>query len=176
LYRTGVCGRFLVAGGSPANARLPDTWLHGDVPEAVGIRAQLVDLGVPADAITIEDRSTNSSENVVFAKKVFDFGTIKSLVFVAKAHAAGRQYLTLRKHLPRNIKICSHTYNTTGADGIETGRHTWQRSEEGRSIVWGEYLRIVHYGSAGDIDGIESPLPIAAEASTVSGMGTDGQV
>ena len=36
-------------------------------------------------------------------------------------------------------------------DSLVIGRDNWQNTKEGRERVWGEFLRIKHYGQRGDI-------------------------
>lgn len=42
---------------------------------------------------------------MLFAKEIFDFDAIESLLIVCKSHGAGRQYRTLAKHLPQKINV-----------------------------------------------------------------------
>ncbi len=34
---------------------------------------------------------------------------------------------------------------------VEIGRDSWMNTDIGKSRVWGEYLRLLHYGEKGDI-------------------------
>jgi uncharacterized SAM-binding protein YcdF (DUF218 family) len=64
---------------------------------------ELMKAGITRDCITLENRSRNTLENVLFAKEVFDFSKINSLLFICKNHAAGRQYRTLAQHIRNPI-------------------------------------------------------------------------
>ena len=63
---------------------------------------------------------------------------------------AGRQWRTLAKHLPNHLKFIPFTFDAA-YEGISLSRDNWMDTEMGRSRVWGEYLRIIHYGKKGDI-------------------------
>lgn len=99
-----------------------------------------------------EKKSTNTLENAIETLKIPEFKKCGSLLFIFKAHAAGRGYLTLRKFFP-TARILQKTFETKyrGADKKIT-RDNWHTFSFGRSRVWGEFLRIKAYGSRGDIE------------------------
>lgn len=121
-----------------------------EISEARVIVSYLESAGIPLENIFIEEKSTNSLENVICAKEVFDFTKIHTLMVVCKSHATGKQIRTLKKHLPNHIEYIPFTFNTV-YNGTEVNRNNWAKTEVGRKRVWGEYLRINHYGSKGDI-------------------------
>jgi hypothetical protein len=98
-----------------------------------------------------ERASTDTRTNVTEALKVLDFSTYEKVIFIFKAHAAGRGYLTLRKFLP-NTQLLQATYTPVYPEiGRVIARDTWQETEFGCARVWGEFLRIQKYGERGDI-------------------------
>ncbi|ART75071.1 hypothetical protein B4U37_02980 [Sutcliffiella horikoshii] len=104
-YNKGLGDHIIVTGGgSLSNMRHPE-WNNSGMSEAEVIVKNLVENGVPRDVISYETSSMFSIANVIEAKKIFDFTTIDSLLFVCKSIATGRQYRTLTKHLPSNIEI-----------------------------------------------------------------------
>lgn len=107
----------------------------------------------------METRSSNSLENVRFARELFDFSRVRSVLFVCKSHAAGRQYRTLRKHLGSDLMYIPATFDTVYR-GVRINRNSWSDTEIGRSRVYGEYLRILRYGDRGDIERLEDRLVI----------------
>ena len=150
-YQLGLVKEIIVTGGiSPTGTPNPD-WTHGkEFTEAEVIVEHLLEAGIPKESIVYENRSTNTLENVLFAKEVFDFTTIQSLLFVCKSHVAGRQWRTLAQHLPNHLKFIPFTFDAA-YEGISLSRDNWMDTEMGRSRVWGEYLRMIHYGKKGDI-------------------------
>ncbi len=149
-YRQGYAERLVVTGGIKPGASRHAAWTDGEVPEARVIVRELTARGVPASAIAWEETSRNSLENAQCARAVFDFGTVRSLMFVGKSHGAGRQLATLSRVLPAGIAFVPYTFDAE-VDGALLSRQSWARSEVGRARIWGEYLRMRVYGARGDI-------------------------
>lgn len=128
-------------------------WADRTAPESQVIKRKIIEAGVPEECIFYEDTSKNSAENVTHALEVFDFTKVKSLLVVCKAHGAGRQIRTLQKYLPDEIRFIPYGFPAIyNGEGIR--RDNWHLTQEGRSRVWGEYLRICKYGDAGHLRGI----------------------
>lgn len=130
---------------------------HGDEPVAHVIARHLREGGVPAGALVVQDRATNTLEEVLYARQVFDFSAVGSLVFVGKSHAAGRQYRTLRRHLPDHLRCVPFTFDAEYG-GVIVSRRRWMETDVGRRRVWGEYVRILVYGRHGDIEPLDRPV------------------
>lgn len=155
-YKNNYINKIIVTGGRSLTSVPQPQWIgnqNGNVSEAKVIISYLVQAGVPIDIIVFEEDSTNSLENVLFAKAVFDFSNIKTLMVVCKSHTAGRQIRTLEKHLPSTIEYIPFTFDTIYQD-IEINRFNWMNSDIGRKRVWGEYLRIHKYGKLGHLSPI----------------------
>lgn len=118
--------------------------------EAEVIIQHLMAAGIPEEAIKSENSSSNTLENVLFAKEIFDFNTVETVMFICKSHATGRQWRTLAQHLPKHLRYIPYTFNAFYKD-VEIGRDSWMNTDIGKSRVWGEYLRLLHYGEKGDI-------------------------
>lgn len=149
-YQKGYAQKMIVTCGRSLTGQVHEDWHHEGQTEAEVIINHLLTAGVPRENIVAEHVSTNTLENVTCAKEVFDFSTINSLMFVCKSHATGRQWRTLAKHLPGHLTYVPFSFATT-YQGQEINRDNRMRTEIGRSRVWGEYLRIQHYGDKGDI-------------------------
>lgn len=149
-WEKGYVEVIIVTGGRSLTGEAHPDWVDKGQTEADVIIEHLMQAGVPTEAIVAEKVSTNTLENVIRAKEVFDFSKIKSLMFICKAHATGRQWRTLAKHLPSDLTYVPYAFDTT-YQGTVIGRDNWWQTERGRSRVWGEYLRIVTYGQKGDI-------------------------
>lgn len=118
--------------------------------EAEVIIQHLLAAGIPEEAIKFENSSSNTLENVLFSKEIFDFNTVETVMFICKSHATGRQWRTLAQHLPKHLRYIPYTFNAFYKD-VEIGRNSWMKTDIGKSRVWGEYLRLLHYGEKGDI-------------------------
>ncbi len=147
-----------VSGGTSGAPDKHKNWSYGDESEANVIFRKLTEHGVPAEKIYLEYKSTNSKENILYAQRIYDFSKINSILFVCKNYAAGRQYRTLKKYLSENVKIGSFGYNVHLDDGTTFDRYNWMNYDKSRSLVFGEYLRILYYGLIGDIESIDNPI------------------
>lgn len=149
-WRQGLAPQIFVTGGQSKTADAEYAAYVGDRTENAIITEKLIANGVPTTAIIGEDRSANSLENVIFATEVFDFTTIKRVVFITKAHVVGRHWRTLKQHLPATVELIPYSY-VAEYNGITVTRDNWVASAVGRARVWGEYLRIQAYSEKGDI-------------------------
>jgi uncharacterized SAM-binding protein YcdF (DUF218 family) len=71
-------------------------------PEADRFAAIAVEMGVPADRILIENRSTNTGENVAFTRRLLENRGLnpRSFILVQKPYMERRTYATFRKVWP----------------------------------------------------------------------------
>ncbi|MEK3885699.1 YdcF family protein [Paenibacillus sp. PL2-23] len=150
-YRKGLGSRIIVTGGLTNNNK------RAGISEAEIIKHHLLEADIPREVILLETRSCNTLENVLFARDLFDFSNVRSLLFVCKSHSAGRQYRTLKKHLSPDIRYIPAIFDTE-YQGVKIRRDSWADTEIGRSRVYGEYLRICRYGDRGDIERLEDRL------------------
>lgn len=97
LYMDGVAPRILMSGGFGNFTR--GTF---EKPEADLFAEIAISKGVPSEHILIENRSTNTGENVLFSKRLLvDRGLeVQSLVAVQKPYMERRTYATIRKQWP----------------------------------------------------------------------------
>lgn len=152
-YHTGLSSTFVVTGGVSPTGTKHAAWEERTALESHVIKRRIIEAGVPEESIFYEDRSRNSMENVVYALEVFDFTKVNSLLVITKEHVAGRQIRTLQKHLLEKVRFVPFGFPAVySGEGIT--RDNWHLTREGRSRVWGEYLRICKYGDAGHLRGI----------------------
>jgi hypothetical protein len=152
-YQRNLCQTIIVTGGRSLTGVPHQEWNRGEATEAEVIISYLLKAGVPSEKIKYENRSTNSLENVLYAKKIYDFTSTRSIMYVCKSHVAGRQERTLLKHLGDDLRYIPFSFDAE-YKGTKITRSTWSYSETGRNRVWGEFLRILKYAERGDI----SPL------------------
>ena len=120
-------------------------------PLALIMRDALIERGVPSDVILVQDRSTNTLEDVAFSLDVLEQHDIspESIAFLCKAHHSGRCLRTLRKFFP--FQTLSPVTYVAEYDGVKIAREDWYQHEGSRGRVYGEYLRIIEYTRRGDI-------------------------
>ena len=89
LYHDGVCWtQIIVSGGS-----FPTPGENNSVPEAETVRIFLLDLGVPSDAIALEEESHDTIENIKNVRKIIKDGRV---LLVTSAY-----------HMPRAMRIAA---------------------------------------------------------------------
>ena len=120
-------------------------------PVAHIMRDELIARGVPSEVILVQDRSTNTLEDVAFSLDVLEQHSIspESIAFLCKAHHSGRCLRTLRKFFPSQT-LSPVTY-VAEYDGVEVSKKDWYQHEVSKGRVYGEYLRIIEYTRRGDI-------------------------
>ncbi|RXJ71857.1 hypothetical protein CS022_19000 [Veronia nyctiphanis] len=151
-YSDGIAERILIAGGLSPNGRKHFAWDLGDIPESVGIKHKLVELGVPADNILCEVNSSNSYENVVFSEAAYDLSNMRNIAVVCRSYSAGRQCRTIDKQLGGSVRITPFTFEAKQhPDEAPISRHNWLKSELSYKLVIGEFLKILKYGSYGHL-------------------------
>ena len=144
-YRKGRFPKVLVTGLS---GRL---YSETGKPVAHIMRDELITRGVPSDIILVQDRSTNTLEDVAFSFDVLEKHSISPdrIAFLCKAHHSGRCLRTLRKFFPSQI-LSPVTY-LAEYEGVKISKEDWYQHEVSRGRVYGEYLRIIEYTRRGDI-------------------------
>lgn len=142
LYRDKLVDRILVSGGINR--------ITGE-NESEEMSKKLVAMGVDQKDILLEDKSTNSLENVLFSKDVIEkeigFNVIKKIVAVVKHYHSRRALMTLKKHFPETVKLIPVTYEIYGFT-----KDNWFTSEAGMEKVLSEWEKIPKYLSQGDIE------------------------
>ena len=120
-------------------------------PVAHIMRDELIARGVPSEIILVQDRSTNTLEDVAFSLDVLEKHRIspESIACLCKVHHSGRCLRTLRKFFPSQI-LSPVTY-LAEYEGVKISKEDWYQHEVSRGRVYGEYLRIIEYTRRGDI-------------------------
>lgn len=78
--------------------------------EADQFAAIAIKMGVPSSAVLVENKSTNTGENILFTEKLLNekFVFPDSFIVVQKPYMEKRSYATFKKHWPaRNVVITS---------------------------------------------------------------------
>jgi uncharacterized SAM-binding protein YcdF (DUF218 family) len=96
IYRAGKAPQVIISGG-----HLP--WLGERTSEAVAMRQFLSDLGVPADAVLIEDQSRSTYENALQTAQLLKQHLIQQVLLVTSA-----------LHMPRALA----TFRAAGIDAL----------------------------------------------------------
>lgn len=120
-------------------------------PVAHIMRDELIARGVPSDTILVQDKSTNTLEDVTFGLEVLRAHDIspENIAFLCKAHHSGRCLRTLRKFFPS--QTLSPIIYLAEYEGVKVSKEDWYQHEVSKGRVYGEYLRIIEYSKRGDI-------------------------
>ncbi len=112
--------------------------------------------------IYTEQNSKNIIENIVEGQKVFSFEKIRSMTFLAHSYASTRAALSLQRFFPSIALHCIPFPLTSDFSKYPISRQMWSKTEYGRGLVWGEYLRLQKYGNRGDfsVDEIRDSLDL----------------
>jgi hypothetical protein len=104
----------------------------------------------PDKKIYTENKSKNIIENITEAQKVFSFENIRSMTFLSHSYASTRAALSLKRFFPSMMLHCIPLPLPTDFLKYPISRQMWSKTEYGRGLVWGEYLRLQAYGERGD--------------------------
>jgi len=97
LYLQGLAPIIIFSGGLGNVTR--GIWKD---PEADRFARIALDMGVPAEAIFIENQSTNTGENILFTQRLLEDKGLRPQTFllVQKPYMERRSYATFKKHWP----------------------------------------------------------------------------
>lgn len=156
-YFAGLGKDILVTGGYRPTAQRHTSWKYGKTPEAQVIRQKLIELGVPQEIISFEDRSTNTLENVLFALQEYDFSRVSSILAVCKCYAVGRQCRTLQQHIAPDVIVIPYAFDTTiGSTNVFVTRKTWMNNKLSSDFIILQLAKIIHYGRLGHLSPVEN--------------------
>ncbi len=145
LYKEKLVPKILVTGGTNRVT---------EKNEAKRIKKYLIKLGIKNKDIYLEERATNTLENVLFSKRTIEnkigFEQIKKIMIFVKHYHSRRALMTVKKHFPKSIKTFLVTYKIYNFD-----KNNWFKKELGKEKVLSEYNKIKKYLKKGDIKEIK---------------------
>lgn len=135
LHERGHARHFIVSGGVPMNE-------EPSLTEAEWLRARLIAHGVPADRVHMENRATNTAENVELAWPIMEALGVRSIVLVMSDFEGIRAHLTAtRAWLGRGLAIDDWHARSNG----HWHRWTWWLTREGWRLTWYTVPRLFRY-------------------------------
>lgn len=141
LYKTGFITKILVSGGKNR--------VTGE-NESLEMSKKLFKLGVGKNDIILENKSTNSLENVIFSKNIIEekigLNNIKKIIIIAKNYHSRRAMMTARKYFSKTVELSLAVYEVYGFT-----KENWFKHSVGREKVMEEYNKIQNYLKKGDI-------------------------
>jgi uncharacterized SAM-binding protein YcdF (DUF218 family) len=145
LFLEGWAPLLIFSGGAgPITQRL---WQE---PEADRFAAIAIVMGVPQDRIIVENRSTNTGENVLFTRQLLTVRQIDPARFIVvqKPYMERRSYATFKKHWPEKDIVVTSPRASLDEYLYRYSNHALS-SEEVISIMVGDLQRIRAYPARG---------------------------
>lgn len=109
LFKRGIAPYIVVTGGENR---------YTGVNEANAHLAILLEQGISPDQVIVENRATNTLENVTFSlpfiQAKVDVTTLHTMLVVAKWMHSRRVLMTLKRHMPHPVRYYAHTYDPEG--------------------------------------------------------------
>ncbi len=105
LYLQGFAPLVIMSGGLGNFTR--DVWSEKEADKLATIAIQR---GVPEDSVLIENKSSNTGENILFTKRLLEEKKLDphSFIIVQKPYMERRAYATFKKHWPeKNVVVTS---------------------------------------------------------------------
>jgi hypothetical protein len=145
LFRRGVVRYIVLTGGANRLTGVNEAHAHLTILQAAG---------VPRDRIIVEDRSTNTYENVIFALPEIDatlgLDQLSSVVVITKWYHLRRAMMTLKRQLRPGVR-----YYTLGYEPDGCARQAWESTPESYEKVLGNMERIARYLAADHLMEVE---------------------
>jgi len=145
LFLEGWAPLLMFAGGLGSITR--ELWTE---PEADRFARIAREMGVPAECILIENRSTNTGENVLFTRRLLAERDLdpQRFIVVQKPYMERRSFATFRKVWPgKDVIVTSPQLSM--AEYLDGGSHHTLPADEVVSIMVGDLQRIKIYAEKG---------------------------
>ena len=145
LYLDGWAPLLIYSGGFGSITR--KLWIE---PEADRFAAVAISLGVPRERILIENRSTNTGENVTFTKELLEARGLDphTFIVVQKPYMERRSYATFKSRWPEKELIVTSP-QVSFEDYLERYSQQSLSEDDVVSIIVGDLQRIKVYGERG---------------------------
>jgi uncharacterized SAM-binding protein YcdF (DUF218 family) len=135
---------------------VPLVALTGGINRVTGVNeaeqhlAILLEQGVPGERIILENRSTNTAENVSLAvqriAERLELKRVRSLLAVTKWYHSRRALMTLKRYMPEGVQYFTKCYEPDGISRVD-----WFLNDESATVVLKEWQVIPKYLSEGGI-------------------------
>lgn len=172
LYRQGLAPKILFSGGLGRNT--DGRWAGS---EAARFAEIAVGEGVPREDVILEDRSTNTAENIRFTRKKFEeLGMeVRTILGVHQPFMERRIYAALKVYWPELDAVITSP-KTSIEEYIQIAARQGLDEKTAVDVIVGDFQRIDVYARKG----YQIPQHIPAEASrafdTLVRLGYDGQL
>ncbi|SET27005.1 DUF218 domain-containing protein [Oceanobacillus limi] len=129
-------------------------WGDNETPEAIWMKGQLLNFGVPEDKIFLELEADNTTENVLGAAYVLEkkigLHRIKRILIVSAPFHVKRCYLTLRTYMPNWID-----YSFCPDDRKRGRKHNWWTDPKEEKTINKEIASLIRYTNMGILNDVD---------------------
>lgn len=159
LFKGGWAPLIIFSGG--AGSITKKLWTE---PEAVRFARIAAEAGVPRESILLEDKSTNTGDNIRFTKALLEkLGMdLQRFIVVQKPYMERRSYATFQKFWPEK-EIVVTSPQTTFEDYLQNYTNSSLSEEDVVGIMVGDLQRIRIYPAKGFQ--IEQEIPVETAAA-----------
>lgn len=163
LYRRGLIPLIVFTGATSRTTR--ERMPRG---EAEHYRERALELGVPTDAVLVEQNARNTGENILFSRSLLVEGgvDVSSVLLVSKPYEERRAYATARKLWPE-VEIVSASASMTLAEYVDSIQDTRLVLD----MLVGAQQRLLIYPEQGFMIRQEIPEHVAAAYDRLCGEG-----
>lgn len=122
-----------------------------DKPEAEVFRDRALQMGVPVDIIIVENRSTNTGENVQFSYEILKEKNLfpKSVIIVQKPYMERRAFATFMKQWPGDVSGIDVYVTSPNIDMLDYPNEATGSLSDVISVMAGDFARIRIYEEKG---------------------------
>ncbi|MFA6315046.1 MAG: YdcF family protein [Candidatus Paceibacterota bacterium] len=143
IFKRGLVPKIIFSGGLNENSGMV---------ESESMANEAIKSGIASEDIYIENRSTNTLENVLFSLALIDkelgLENVNAITAIMKNYHSRRVLMTLKKHVPNHIILKAAPYKSPQYD---FDRNNWMESELGKEKVSEEVSKIEKYLIKGDL-------------------------
>jgi uncharacterized SAM-binding protein YcdF (DUF218 family) len=142
LYKAGLAPRLLISGAGVAVDGTAEWSFYRD---------HAVAAGVATSALLLEKAARNTAENAAFGaaliEKELGWAKVHSLAVCAKPFHMRRAIMTLRRHIPADVRLVAQPPDDPG----DLSAETWWQTPQGRQRIFAELGKIGEYALKGDL-------------------------
>ena len=142
LYKAGLTPKLLISGAGTAVDGSPE-WSH--------YRDHALNSGVAESALLLEKTARNTAENAAFGaaliEKDLGWTKVRSLAVCAKPFHMRRAIMTLRRHVPADVRLVAQPPDDPG----DLSADSWWQTARGRARIFAELGKISAYALKGDL-------------------------
>jgi uncharacterized SAM-binding protein YcdF (DUF218 family) len=141
LFHSGYYETLIIAGGKTRNRA---------TSEASEIAERLISAGLSSTRIILEEDSSNTAENVQYARTLMKSSSVRELLLIGKIYAKRRYVMTIKKNWPEIERVSCFAVNY-----FCVSRAQWWESPMLRMRILQEVRKIERYLEMGYLSEVE---------------------